>query len=220
MVPVKSDYILKTILKEKYPIASWGHRKKSIFKVDSEEFLKFAKSDLKEGKRKSWVNALSNVKRAIDCRIDSILWVLGLYKKSKKEKWRFPYKVDFVKSLGIVSPNILKKVNKIRNRLEHEYEYPTKKEVEDAIDIAELFLASTEKYLREFYSFTVDVSTNKKFAKYTNGVLTDWELGFEYFPEQRIFRISLSGKELFEISESHPKFKELFKRYIESIKNS
>jgi len=220
MVPLKPDYVLKTILKEKYPSASWGYREKPIFKVDSEEFLKFAKSDLKEGKRKSLVNALSNVKRAIDCRIDSILWVLGFHKKSKKENWSFPHKVDFAKSLGIVSPNILKKVNRIRNRLEHEYEYPTKKEVEDAIDIAELFLASTEKYLREFDSFVVDVSTNKKFARYINGVLTNWELDFKYSPEQRIFKISLSGKELFEIDESNPKFEELFKRYIESIKNS
>ncbi len=50
-------------------------------------------------------------------------------------------------SIGIISPEILKKINRKRNFLEHEYIYPSKEEVEDALDVAKLFVAYTNKYL-------------------------------------------------------------------------
>ena len=50
-------------------------------------------------------------------------------------------------SIGVISPGILKKINRKRNFLEHEYIYPSKEEVEDALDVAKLFVAYTNRYL-------------------------------------------------------------------------
>jgi len=94
---------------------------------------------------KSWINALGNAKRAIECRIDTLLYNYCLHKKSEKEGWFFPKKIEVLRELGIAAPNILKKINKKRNELEHQYVKPTKGDVEDAIDVAELFLNATDE---------------------------------------------------------------------------
>jgi hypothetical protein len=113
--------------------------------IEAEDFLEFAKEDSKGTDLRSCVNALGNVKRAIECRIDSILYVYCLHKKSGKEKWDFPKKIEIIEQLGIVAPSILKRINKKRNELEHRYVKPTPEEVADGRDVAKLFLAYTSR---------------------------------------------------------------------------
>jgi uncharacterized protein YutE (UPF0331/DUF86 family) len=120
------------------------------FDLQSTDFLDFAQIDLRMDDVHHLINCLSNVKRAIECQIDSILIGLGLFEKSTKEKWNFPKKIEVLNELGIISPRILIKINKIRNLLEHQYSKPDKEKVEDAVDIAILFFRSTEKYLINF----------------------------------------------------------------------
>jgi len=117
------------------------------FDTKPEEFLKFAEDDLRIGESKGQYNSLSNVKRAIDCQMDSILLRFCLYEISKSEKWNFPKKIDVLNKLGIISPRILQKINAKRNSLEHEYKKPTREDVEDAIDVATLFVHYTNKFL-------------------------------------------------------------------------
>jgi hypothetical protein len=116
-----------------------------IYEICAEDFLKFATEDSKEEDLRSWVNALGNVKRAIECRVDSLLYNYCLHKKSEKERWNFPDKIEAIQQLGIVAPDILKKINKTRNELEHQYRKPDKTDVGDAIGIAQLFLAATDE---------------------------------------------------------------------------
>lgn len=66
---------------------------------------------------------------------------------SKKENWNFPKKADVLSEAGIILPAILKRINQKRNLLEHEYKNPEKEKVQDAIDVATLFLAYTDKFL-------------------------------------------------------------------------
>jgi len=115
------------------------------FEISPEEFLKFAELDLTAEYKHHLVNSLSNTKRAIDSQLDSLLIGFGLSEKSKR--WRFPKKIEFLNSVGIISPRILNKINKKRNLLEHEYKNPSKEEVEDALDVALLFVSYTNKYL-------------------------------------------------------------------------
>jgi hypothetical protein len=117
------------------------------FDVKSVEYLKFAESDLGNSDAHNLINALSNIKRGIDCQIDSLLIAFGLYKKSKEENWHFPHKLSVLKELGVTSPRILNKINTKRNQLEHYYSSPKKEEVEDALDVATLFNAYTDKFL-------------------------------------------------------------------------
>lgn len=115
------------------------------FDISPDEFLNFAKHDLAAKYNHHLVNSLSNTKRAIDSQLDSLLIGFGLSKKAKN--WHFPAKIDFLNRIGIISPRILNKINKKRNLLEHEYRNPTEEEVEDALDVAELFIIYTNKYL-------------------------------------------------------------------------
>lgn len=115
-----------------------------VYEICAEDFLNFAIEDSKGQDLRSWVNALGNVKRAIECRVDSLLYNYCLHKKSEKERWDFPKKIEIIQQLGIVAPRILKKINKKRNELEHRYVKPTKADVDDALDVATLFLAYTK----------------------------------------------------------------------------
>ena len=122
------------------------------FELRPEDFMAFAKEDLEENTERSMVNALSNIKRAIDCRILSLLYFFGVYNKAKRENWNFPKNTDFLSRIGVLAPNILKKINRKRNELEHDFKKPTSEEVTDYFDVAILFLGSTNHFLQKTLS--------------------------------------------------------------------
>lgn len=130
-------------------IDAWGHIEvDSSFDLKAEDFLSFAEEDIKGNKHKDIINALSNAKRAIENRMDLLLYAFGY--PILEERWFFPKKLDMLKDLGIIAPRILGKINTIRNLLEHEYKIPNKAGVEDAIDVAILFLESTKNFIHNF----------------------------------------------------------------------
>lgn len=126
------------------------------FELKPEDFMRFAIRDLKDTtEERSLVNALSNIKRAIDCRTASLLCFFGVYDKSKKEDWNFPQSTDFLLKVGVLAPNILRKINKKRNELEHDFKKPIHEEVTDFLDIAQLFFAFTDQLLKNKYKMFV-----------------------------------------------------------------
>ncbi len=62
-------------------------------------------------------------------------------------------KVALLKEIGIVAPRILRKVDEPRNSLEHSYKDPTIQEVEDALDIAALFIEATNRSINPIRSW-------------------------------------------------------------------
>lgn len=129
----------------------WGPynvEKELPFKLKAKDFLNFAELDLKGDSKRDIINALSNIKRAIENRMDCLLFIFGYSKISKN--FNFPDKLNKLNKLNIVAPRILAKINKIRNLLEHEYKIPKKSQVEDALDVAILFLESTKNFLKKF----------------------------------------------------------------------
>jgi hypothetical protein len=127
------------------------------FDVGAHGFFRYAKSDFRSRSRHGRVNALSNAKRAIDCQIDSLLFAFGLLGRSRRQHWNFPAKMKTLKDIGVVTPTILRKIVRRRNVLEHEYHSPSNGEVEDALDVAELFIEYTDDFLRyEWYDCEFD----------------------------------------------------------------
>jgi hypothetical protein len=116
-----------------------------LFEIQAFEFVKFAELDLYQGTTHGLVNALSNAKRAIDCQVDSVLGCFGLL-----SRLNFPQKIATLNQMGIITPRIVNKVVKARNYLEHEFKMPELEQVEDAVDIATLFVTSLEQSLRHF----------------------------------------------------------------------
>ncbi len=152
------------------------------FEIKPKQFLKFAERDLNNELEHHLVNALSNIKRSIDCQLDSLLCGFGLFDYSKKKRWNFPTKVVQLNKLGLISPRILDKINKKRNLLEHDYKNPKKEDVEDALDVATLFIGYTEKFL--FSAITecnppIDIGYSNIEVKlnYKEGEIIFYELG-------------------------------------------
>jgi len=89
-------------------------------------------------------NCLNNCKRAIDSQVDRLISSLGFLPLARREHWKVPKKLEFISQIGVVAPRILKRVNRMRNRLEHEFEAPSTSEVQDALDVATLFVSYAE----------------------------------------------------------------------------
>jgi len=113
--------------------------------LEPRDFLNFAVEDSTGlDKEKNLVNCLGNCKRAIDAQVDRLIGRLGFYPLAKKQSWSIPKKLDFVLESGLVAPRILRNVNTLRNRLEHDHALPLRQHVEDALDVAMLFLSYAE----------------------------------------------------------------------------
>ena len=125
------------------------------------EFLTLAEDDLQRGGLSALVNATTNAKRAIVSQIDQLLMSLGYDSIS----FEVPRKIERLKGLGLLAPRLLKKVVRMRNILEHEYRKPKLSEVEEALDIATLFVLSSSVMFIPFddvLEFSLYKASNKK----------------------------------------------------------
>jgi len=102
------------------------------------EFLTLAEEDFERGGLAALVNATTNAKRAIVCQLDQLLISFGY----PSLRWNVPKKIERLRALGLLAPSLLRKVVDIRNILEHEYATPELEKVEEALDVASLFVMS------------------------------------------------------------------------------
>ncbi len=121
------------------------------YETTSHEFLQIAEKDLEQNSNHGNINALTNAKRAIDCQVEAIIKVLGL----KREK-QFPQKIERIREIGLIAPRILGRLNKVRNLLEHEFKLPEREKVEDAVDVAHLFVELSHRIFRQLvFQFSI-----------------------------------------------------------------
>jgi len=106
--------------------------------ISPTDFLTLAEEDFERGGLVALVNATTNVKRAIVGQLDQLLISFGY----PSLRWNVPRKIERVRALGLLAPSLLRKVVDMRNFLEHEYVTPELKNVEEALDIASLFVMS------------------------------------------------------------------------------
>lgn len=113
-------------------------------------YLSFAKVDLGRPFRRNRVNAVSNAKRALHLQVELLASALGFDCMPKNLRRNFPQKLDFLVSCGVVAPGILRRVNRTRNAVEHDYQIPTLDVTADFLDVVELFLRSTDRLRKSF----------------------------------------------------------------------
>ena len=131
-------------------------------KLTPTDFLSFAERDLESQEEHSVINALSNIKRALACQLDWLLFAFGMLERARKKNWNFPKKIEWLKEVDIVAPRILGKINKRRNLLEHEFKKPPIRKVEDFLDVAWLFVAYTSGFMQNLVSDGVINKIHKK----------------------------------------------------------
>lgn len=208
---IERDDVYKTV-------SSWNDSPATLpFELTPQNFMSYAEKDLNEDDVRSRVNALGNIKRAIDCRLDSLIYLFGFYPKAKKENWSFISKTKILNNHKVIAPRILSKINKMRNKLEHDFKIPSHEEVEDALDIAHLFILYTDIFTQKTFS-TLDFEVNN-----SNDNGFPW-LSLNLYMDEGMFLLKLiKGKEDSVTSEISVNDKEFYSRvlaqYIQSIKN-
>ncbi len=114
--------------------------------MDPEDFLEQAERDYELGGVSARVNAITNAKRAIRCQIDKLLTSFGF----DVSRMKIQQKVKLVQRMGFVAPRIIQRVDQARNLLEHQYKAPSMRKVEEALDLATLFVEACGRNLHLF----------------------------------------------------------------------
>jgi hypothetical protein len=114
------------------------------WELSADDYLKFAQRDFEEESTRGDVNAMGNAKRALHARIDAILFTTGFWERAQSKRWNFDSKAELLAEIYVVAPGVLRRVNQLRNTVEHEYSAPANRDrLEDFIDSIVLFLYGT-----------------------------------------------------------------------------
>ncbi len=95
-----------------------------IYEISAEEFLDFAENAIMAETKEGIVNAISNLKRAIDCEMDLFFESINLKSIFDKNNLKFEKKSKFLSDIGMFPIQSINKLNLIRNKMEHEYRAP------------------------------------------------------------------------------------------------
>ncbi|MFE7058412.1 hypothetical protein F610DRAFT_01374 [Streptomyces sp. LaPpAH-199] len=106
--------------------------------VSAQDYLTYAKEDLKCEGNRATINAFGNAKRSIHKLVDDLIFQYGL--STYCRRLPFPQKLGVLSDLELVSPYVLSALNVERNAVEHDYVAPTLTRTREAVDVAELLL--------------------------------------------------------------------------------
>jgi hypothetical protein len=133
-----------------------------VFETDAWVFIDFARQDLLERSDRGNVNALSNAKRAVENRVDTLLYAYGLRAHAQSQRWGYPAKSGRLRQTGLFIPDaIYHMITSPRNDLEHEYKVPhSGVEVANTVDVAQMFLGISDAEIsRGFFRWIVGPSS-------------------------------------------------------------
>jgi len=140
------------------------------FQITPQDFLDYAREDFRCADARGIVNALTNAKRAIDCQTDTILDCFGFDPfrnlpatarsfindyQAIHGRFEATQKLKLLQAIGAAPHGLLTRVRRLRHRLEHEYEFPDKDDVQEAIEVASLFIGATNYFVSRFENVPV-----------------------------------------------------------------
>ena len=95
-----------------------------VYDISAEEFLEFAENAISSETKEGIVNAVSNLKRALDCEMDMFFESINIKRIFDKKNLKFENKTKFLADIGLFPIRTINKLNFMRNKLEHEYKIP------------------------------------------------------------------------------------------------
>ncbi len=114
------------------------------FELLPRDYLKYAESSLDKKDPESLINATSHLKRALDCQIDIFLNSFNLYDLVSSRNLSVEKKVEFISSVCLFPTRSLNRLNKIRNKMEHEYQVPEIEDLNVYFDLITAFIMFVE----------------------------------------------------------------------------
>ncbi|WP_195576174.1 hypothetical protein [Paenibacillus sp. 1001270B_150601_E10] len=131
------------------------------FDLYAVDYLDFAQVELEKNTSVSLINCVSHLKRAMDCQLDTFLFVYNLYNITAKKNLKFEKKLDFLNDIGVFNSRVLVRINTIRNRMEHKFEIPKITDIEMYFDLVSAFVA----ILQSLIVFTLESSLEYEYSK-------------------------------------------------------
>lgn len=151
----------------------FGDDYKKHNRISSKEFLEWAKIELencnKDIETRMLFNIITNVKRAIDSKCESILYMFG-YKENINAK-NYPEIKEYLNGEGAVIINLISnltglnviivdEVRRLRNTIEHDYISPSLEDAKRAVSVAELFTMAIDSIINNI-SYSIEISSRK-----------------------------------------------------------
>jgi hypothetical protein len=191
--------LIKRVESDGYAVAAFVSQQ--VFETDAWVFLKFARDDLLERSDRGNVNALSNAKRAVENRVDTLLYAYGLRGYAESQRWGYPAKSEKLRLAGLFIPDaIYNMITSSRNELEHEYKVPHSGiDVANKVDVAQMFLGISDAEIsRGFFRWIVGPGSlldRPDAASWKVHLLPPQAFGLSIDRQTRLLRFIENGKE-------------------------
>jgi hypothetical protein len=165
------------MMKQDGSVTKYSITQKKIFNIDPWDYLIFSRQDLKDGGERGLINAITNAKRALACRVDGIIKQYRFDYFANRDRWSLPLKLRILKTIGLSAPDVLMNYVKQRNLIEHEYKSPDIQEIKWVADTIELFLKASDVYAQQGYIEWVEITSPVRIVsdETTNGITTKVE---------------------------------------------
>lgn len=122
-----------------------------IYDISSEEFLNFAENAIADGTKEGIINAVSNLKRALDCEMDMFFESINIKRVFDKKNLKFEKKTQFLANIGLFPIQTINKLNFMRNKLEHEYRTPAISDLHTYYELVWSIVKILDLYLELLY---------------------------------------------------------------------
>ncbi|BAT52599.1 hypothetical protein NOS3756_15390 [Nostoc sp. NIES-3756] len=140
------------------------------YELNAYDYLEYAYPLCEEKSDSALISCVSHLKRAVDCQLDTFLYVIGLGQIFSKANLKFEKKLEAIALAGIFRSNVLITLNRKRNILEHKYSAP---DVDDVLVYYELVWAFVE--VLESHMMMLNSSGESYWDKHNEvGKLTDY----------------------------------------------
>ena len=137
-----------------------------IYDISSEEFLNFAENAIADETKEGTINAVSNLKRALDCEMDMFFESINIKRVFDKKNLKFEKKTQFLANIGLFPIQTINKLNFMRNKLEHEYRTPAISDLHTYYELVWSIVKILDLYLELLYingeiNFELYIENNK-----------------------------------------------------------
>lgn len=155
------------------------------FDLLPQDYLKFAESHLGKDSPEEKINCVSNLKRAMECEMDTFFHILGIGPLVKRKNLSFDQKLSFVAEIEIYKSRSLEILNRIRNKIEHDYAIPELPEIELYFELVYAFISVLDSAMF-MYAHNADL----EYSRETRTILVDLKVGYSHEKQQVSFYFS------------------------------
>ncbi|MGG4107977.1 hypothetical protein AAXB25_29220 [Paenibacillus lautus] len=139
-----SQYLINNLTDFEFSSAGGMSFNYPKFELNALDYLRFAEEELIESSTRSLVNCVGHLKRATDCQLDTFLNACNLYELVKKKSLGVDAKLNFLSDIGVFNSRSLKRLNSIRNKMEHYYEIPKIEDIDIYYELVFALVGATQ----------------------------------------------------------------------------